>query len=446
MFGGIHHVGLLLTSEQIITMAPDTSSATAGKKLGSLKHWRNLGQNSLALWGECQGSALYQVRVELSSLTLHCSCPSRKLPCKHSLGLLLIAATFPTNIPVTEPPEWVSTWLAKRTATSKRKEKSEAQPASPTGKPSAAQLKNAEKRLLLVQQGIERLDLWLNDLIRNGLASVETKPMTFWENQKAQMQDAQAPGLALRIQRLAAIPHASADWPAKLLAQLGLLALLTQAFHRLSQLDASLQEDVRQLVGWTLKEEEVAQRGERMNDEWLTLGQLVEEGERGFTQRIWLLGLSSQRAALLSQFALNRASFPQLYLLGVQQRATLVYWPSASPCRALLEMREGEAVPLRRRFAAFKTLEDFLADVSACLARQPWQDRFLCTLQDAIPTYISDRWWLCDRTGHALPLGGEAHWRLLALAGGMPIDFAGEWDGEKLTPLGMLVDERYYTL
>jgi uncharacterized Zn finger protein len=115
-------MGLQLTATQVTAMAPDSSSASAGKKLGDPKHWKNLGINEQVLWGECQGSALYQVRVALSTLTIRCSCPSRKQPCKHGLGLLLLAVNHPEILSNTEPPEWVSDWLAKQAATAKRKE------------------------------------------------------------------------------------------------------------------------------------------------------------------------------------------------------------------------------------------------------------------------------------------------------------------------------------
>ena len=103
-----------LTAEQILALAPDASSAAAGRKLASTKGWQSLGRSPAALWGECQGSALYQVRVDLSDLTAKCSCPSRKFPCKHALGLLLLAATTPAAQPASEPPEWVSDWLGRR--------------------------------------------------------------------------------------------------------------------------------------------------------------------------------------------------------------------------------------------------------------------------------------------------------------------------------------------
>src|SRR5690242_8827324 len=125
--------GMQLTAEQILALAPDTSSASAGKKLASTKGWQGLGRNPTALWGECQGSALYQVRVDLSDLTARCSCPSRKFPCKHALGLLLLAATTPAALPEGEPPEWVSDWLGRRAAAAGRREEKKTQQVDTSG-------------------------------------------------------------------------------------------------------------------------------------------------------------------------------------------------------------------------------------------------------------------------------------------------------------------------
>jgi len=246
-------VSISLTSEQVLALAPDASSASAGKKLGNTRTWQNPGQNSSALWGECQGSALYQVKVDLSTLTTQCSCPSRKFPCKHSLGLLLLAVQDSSSLPIAiEPPAWVAAWLAKRQGVSTRKQSNEDQPSGEsTQRSHASHLKRTEKRVALVSKGLDSLDLWLNDLVRNGLASVQTQPASFWESKAAQMVDAQAPGIAARLRLISGIPSASRDWPAKLLEQLGRLALLTHAYRRIDQLQAPLQEDVRQLIGWT---------------------------------------------------------------------------------------------------------------------------------------------------------------------------------------------------
>src|SRR6185503_11498972 len=66
-----------LTIEQVLALAPDASAAAAGRKLATAKPWRMLGQNARALWGECQGSAVYQVRVDRNDMVAKCSCPSR---------------------------------------------------------------------------------------------------------------------------------------------------------------------------------------------------------------------------------------------------------------------------------------------------------------------------------------------------------------------------------
>ncbi len=439
-------MGIQLTADQVLTMAPDSSSSSAGKKLANAKNWKNLGQSSEALWGECQGSALYQVRVELSSLTIQCSCPSRKLPCKHGLGLLLLAVNTPSAVPTAEPPEWITAWLTKRAAASKRKEaKTDTKESTGSAEPTAAQKKTAEKRLAQVTMGIDRLDLWLNDIVRNGLGKLETQPAKFWTSQKALMEDAQAKGLANRVARMADIPNSSPDWPEKLLAHLGQLALLTQAFRRLDQLDPALQEDVRQLIGWSLKEDEVLTRGERVTDNWLILGQTTVDEDRGRSQRTWLLGSASKRQALLLQFAFAGASFPEQYPIGTQQTADLVFWPGAAPHRAILATRQGDVSAITEPLPAAETIADFFEEVATTLARQPWRDRFLCTIHNVIPFCTRNQWYICDSSKQTLPLV-EEHWKLMALAGGRPIDFVGEWDGEALLPLGMLTDHKYHAL
>jgi hypothetical protein len=434
-------------------MAPDSSALTAGRKLANVKQWKLLGRSAQALWGECQGSALYQVRIDLSTLTTRCSCPSRKLPCKHSLGLLLLAAASPDKIVEGEAPEWVSTWLAQRAASQKARETKaadkdkETKPSDRAGTSLAgARQKNAQKRLAQVTQGIEQLDLWLNDLMRHGLASLETQSSHFWEQQAAQMINAQAPGLATRLRGLAAIPNASPDWTEKLLVQLGKLALLTEAFHHIDKLDLNLQEEVRQLIGWTVKEQDVLATGKQVHDDWLFLGQRTVELDHGRSQRTWLLGVQSQQPALLIQFAMNGAAFAESYPVGKLLSATLAYWPGAASQRALIHTRDEQAYPINDQLPGVETLQAFLDIVATTLASNPWRDRFLCVVRDVVTYYRSDGslWYIRDREGAILPLVKGEHWQLMAMAGGRPIDLAAEWNGETLLPLGVYTDGEYH--
>jgi hypothetical protein len=443
-------MGISLTTDQVMAMAPDSRSSAKARELAHTRHWQHLGQNEDAgvLWGECQGSALYQVHVDLTTLTINCSCPSRKQPCKHGLALLLLAAEQPAAIDRGEPPQWIADWLAKRVGSHQRQQSEEAESvtrATRSSSPTAA--KRAEKRLALVTAGMEQLDLWLRDLVRNGLGSVETQPAKFWMNQAAAMVDAQAPGIAARIRRMAGIPNSSPDWPEKLLMQIGQLALLIEAFRRLETLDAALQEDVRQAIGWTISQDEVAASGQRVEDNWMILGQVVsDEEQRVRTQRTWLLGISTQRPALILQFSAGGVSFPEAFPVGTCQRAELVYWPGASLLRARIENRR-DVTPLCQHFGT-ESIEAFLASVATQLARSPWQERFLCALRSVTPLYdASHHWHVRDGHGDTLPLSPSLdHWQLLALSGGAPIDLAAEWNGETLIPLGVLTDNAYHIL
>lgn len=433
-----------LTNDQVLAMAPDSSSASAGKKLSNPKHWKNLGMSTEALWGECQGSALYQVRIELASFTSQCSCPSRKLPCKHCLGLLFLAVS--SSISSAEPPEWVTSWLAKRAASSQRKqEKATKAVQAATEAPSAAQLKTAEKRLASVKKGVATLDLWLNDVVRQGLASVAEQPTSFWYTQAARLRDAQAGGLDTRVRRLADLPNMSPIWPEKLLAEMGKLALLTHAFQQEEQLEPGMREDVRQLIGWNLTQDEVSVRGETLRDDWLILGQIEEEGERGKTQRTWLSGTRSGRTAMILQFSVAGQPFPEHFVLGARQEAEVTFWPGAWPQRAFLRQRLSEITPLTDALPGPHQITLFLQTVAQALGCQPWLERFLCVLRDVTLLCSEDgqQWSVRDSEGNALPCVGADGWLLLALSGGHPVDLAAEWDGTLLRPLGMLVDGAY---
>src|SRR3954447_13499595 len=101
-----------------MALAPDASAARAGRELGSARRWLSTASSSDAIWGECQGSARapYRVAIDPSGPAFNCSCPSRKLPCKHALGLFLVYAANPAGLAPADPPEWVATWLPSRRA------------------------------------------------------------------------------------------------------------------------------------------------------------------------------------------------------------------------------------------------------------------------------------------------------------------------------------------
>lgn len=192
-----------------------------------------------------------------------------------------------------------------------------------------------QRRQQRMLRGLERFDLWLSDVLRNGLADVQGEMLRQWEQEAAALDDAQIPGLASRLRTLTTVPYSRPDWPAALLRQLGRLALLSEAFRHLERLDSGLQEDVRQALGLSLPAEELLTRGERVRDRWLFLGQRLEQRDQLWQQRTWVLGQQTGRQALLLQFAPGKQqAFTEQYPLGCEQEAELLFWPGAYPQRA----------------------------------------------------------------------------------------------------------------
>ncbi|MGW5633159.1 SWIM zinc finger family protein [Streptosporangium sandarakinum] len=101
--------------DQVLALAPDASSQKAAQGVSSPGKWSGAGATADALWGECRGSGSkpYLACVDLSEPAYRCSCPSRKFPCKHALGLLLLWSAG--GVPdAAEPADWAAEWLDRR--------------------------------------------------------------------------------------------------------------------------------------------------------------------------------------------------------------------------------------------------------------------------------------------------------------------------------------------
>jgi hypothetical protein len=431
-----------LKHEQVLEMAPDANSAAAGKKLMDLKNWEGIGRNAEAIWGLCKGSTIYQVKVDSSNLGYHCSCPSRKFPCKHVLSLLMIWANTPVAVTESKMPEWVAEWLARRKQREDKKvERQDPEPKSATDEKSKQ--RRVMQRVLRVSEGLDRLDLWLKDIVRNGLAGIEAKPPGFWEEQAKRLVDAQAPGLASRVARLSLIPRSSKDWPSKLLGEIGRIKLLIYAWRRIDDIEPALQNDIRQMLGWTIAKEDLESDGEPVDDNWVIIGQWIDEEDRIRAQRSWAVGMNTKRIALLLQFAPSGQAFAESIISGTQQECTMVFYPGAVRQRAKFTKRNGSITPLSARLPGVSSIDELLAGIARSIGRQPWLSAFGVVLNDVTVVPQVGGWLVRDGNGLALPLREGEYWNLLAVSGGRAFDLAGEWDTYRLRPLGFISDGTY---
>ncbi|MEU6063093.1 MULTISPECIES: SWIM zinc finger family protein [Streptomyces] len=433
--------GVRWTADQVLALAPDVASRKAGSKLGAAGPWSEAGSSDEGtVWGLCKGSGSkpYQTVVDIADAAgpaYKCSCPSRKFPCKHAIGLLLLWAGGDGAVPAAEAPDWAEQWIAgRKKRAQENRESSGGGSGSGSADPEAAR-RRAERRAERVTAGATELEQRLADLLRGGLASAEQAGYGLWEETAARMVDAQAPGLAARVRELGAIAGSGPGWPVRLLEECALLHLLDQGWLRRERLPDGLATTVRSRVGLPASAD-----GPPVRDRWLVLAQYDTADAKLTTRRIWLYGAESDRVCLLLSYgAAGRAPEPALPV-GLVLEAELSAYPGAGQLRAALGEQFAPPAP-----AAVRPLGVTPAGAAArygeALRDDPWLDAVPVTLDRVIPTPDGDSWQLADADGDsALPLSPAARsrpglWRLVALSGGTPVKVFGECGHRGFTPL-----------
>ena len=428
-----------LSAESVLALAPDAASAKAANGLLKPGGWPTLGADAAAVWGECQGSGSkpYQTQVDLAGPTFKCSCPSRKFPCKHGLALLLLRAKDASLFTATTPPAWVADWLSARTErVQKKEEKQREQAASPAAEPSAAALKSAQQRWAKMATGAAELQPWLLDQLARGLGSLGPQSRAAWETMAARLVDATAPGLGQRLSNAAAGLLQGADWPEKTLRQLGLLQLACEAVARRDALSEAAQTDLRIMLGWPLEKETVLAQSPGVADIWQITGVVQEERDNNVQERrVWLQGQQTGRRALLLEHAFAGRGFEQSWLPFSSHAATLAFYPSAAPLRAIVASSNGADTASAAPFDTSPAQE--WRTVAQRVADNPWIPLHPLRCHAATPCREADGFSLLwGSQSLPLTLSDAEGWALLALSGGQPLSSVmGEWNGETLRPL-----------
>jgi hypothetical protein len=455
------------TPVQVLSLAPDEASRKNASALSTPRKWLGVHQNAVAghvvIWGECQGSGAdaYRCQVDVSGPAFKCSCPSRKLPCKHALGLFLLFVGQPKVFENSTPPDWVTAWLVKRAEQSERRaakaeaseaevseaEVSEAEASDPKHEAAVrveAQARRAAGRARKIRAGLDDLETWLHDLLRQGLASAQALPRPFWETTAARLVDAQAPGLARLVRGMPELAASGDGWQGRLLDQVSRLVLAVEGYRRIESLPENNQADLRAVIGYTIKQEEL-QDQPGVRDTWLVLGRELEEEAGLKTQRMWLWGQSTGRPALVLSFAVGGAALDASLAPGMMLPADLVFYPGAFPLRAFVRERR-DAHPLPARLPGWDTLVEATAGYAAALAANPWLERYPMAVNNVRPLNENGDWLLCDAQGRCIPLARFfLHgWTLMAYSGGQPIGVFGEWNGERLLPLSTWADGQFW--
>jgi hypothetical protein len=434
------------TEARVTGLAPDESSVAAARKLTNPALWSETGSTEILVWGKCQGSGKtpYQVSVDLTGPAFRCSCPSRKLPCKHALALLLLWVRGDGNVAdVGQAAGFAQEWADERAARFERSQARQARDNSPPDP--AAQAKRLEERLALMTAGLDDFGQWLCDLVRAGTAAARQQPYAWWDSTAARLVDAQLPGLAEQVRDMGSEVHRRDDWADHLLAVSGRWWTATRAWTTRDALDRDAMADLRAYLGWPQPTAEV-RAADSATGSYLVLGGHRSDDGRLRQQRTWLRDETSGELLVVLDFAAAMTPLATPRLAGTVVSATVSRYPGTAPRRALFASDPvvtgtATALPSPMGIEEAQTLR------AGRLAATPWSDRVPAVLGQVVVT-AGDRPSVSDEAGRRLDLVDDdtSLWPLLAVTGGRPVDVFGELAGGRFRPLTAQVDERLVAL
>lgn len=451
---------MAVTLDKIEAMAPDQASLAAAAKIKA-SAWPLLAQNSTGglAWGECQGSGStpYRVALALDDLGYKCTCPSRKFPCKHSLGLMLQYTRAPESFGAAAIPDWVSEWAGRRRGKSGTSSKPDDQNGpraslaavapdeAPAELDDKAKQRAAEQRERLraereqsIGRGLDELDLWIGDRLARGIAHFTADAAQQCRIAAQRLVDAKAPALAARLDSL---PSELLALPEKLrvdaaIEALGSFHLLAQAYRRQDKLPDDLRQDIRRLIGWTQERQMLLDdaTARHITADWSVIAVHAEiQPDRLKRIETWLAAVHEGEAiyAVLIDFvpaATGAGGSP--YLPGESFAAELVYYPSAAPLRALIAERGAAKAEIRPPACR---LTAALAAYDELRARQPWLGQWPMTIAGAqVLRFKDDGLWLADDED-GIRLAPRQQDEALVLSDVANEQITGLWDGRFFT-------------
>ena len=455
----------MISAQAIESVAPDQAALAAASKIKRTA-WAALGKDEgrQLAWGECSGSgsAPYRISLDMNDLAAKCTCPSRKFPCKHALGLMLVALDAPQALAPTPAPDWVLDWLSRRRPSASAKppgaEASAARPtvslerASEPEEPgpadekaearAAAQRERVRaKREESVLAGLDELDRWIGDEIDAGLAAFPQRAPQRCRIAAQRLVDAKAPALATRLDALPAellgLPEDERGRHA--IEVLGSLHLLGEAYRRQERLPAPLRSDVRRLVGWTVERQELLDEPSALRvtapwrvaavhsevqpdrlrrvETWLMRG---DEGDPGFAVLIDFVPLASGQGG-------------SAYVPGEAFDAELVFYPSTAPLRAVIASR-GEARHIEWPNAGLSLAAALDAYETLC-ASHPWLSGWPFVIEGGRIAGIPGTGLWLMQDSDAVPIAPRQQQDALALTAAELSRVAGLWDGRNFALL-----------
>ena len=184
-----------IKERDILSIAPNASAVSNAKKISSgSKFVRRLRSEDESFYmGECKGSGKsnYIVSadyIEEENPVFRCSCPSRQLPCKHSIALLYEMLNQ-KDFEVTDIPEDILEKRKKKEAREAKKQETKEAADKPAKKKSPASKAAAKKKINKQLEGLAVLRKMVNELLLSGLSTMGSISLKSYKDLVKQLGD-----------------------------------------------------------------------------------------------------------------------------------------------------------------------------------------------------------------------------------------------------------------
>ena len=440
-----------LSMDQVEALAPDAGTLNRAKKIAKPNKYSEIGANDRAIWAVALGSSNYDTFIDIQGPAYKCSCPVKKLPCKHAMGLMVLVAQEPTVAKNDTPPEDLTTWLNKRDGAAKAK----ADKVTGQVKDPAAQAKRAQQRESNVDKGIEELKRFLEDSVRMGLAESSKRSQDVWDQMQKRLIDAQARGLSRMLDWIRREMGSGPNWTESVFRALLRMHALVSAYENREHLPAELVEDIRERIGWSKSKEQVMQTP-AVNGPWLVVNHGTRYESGLYTQTIWLLQQASGRMAKVLNFATD---FNRDTLQGGYQSGTLIDgnahdFSQWSPQRVILQresafqFEEVQDWNWLRPFAA-PNISQAIVELQKQRIHHPYQEAWPLLISNLRLVHKDEQLALVDEHNRLLLIekGYGRPWQLLSAMGKQTATvFMTSFDGQQVMPWAVLCNQQWFAI
>ena len=438
-----------LDIEDILKLSRNRQTVHQAQKIAKDSYWKQSHFFQKTYWATFKGKSIQSYLVALhfaEPIVFKCNCSSRQNPCKHALGLLLnfhdnesrfkekkaypkVVAQWLESLKKAEDPELLARELAMK------KEKA-----------TRTQSANREKRIKLMRSGAFRLQEWIQDIIKRGIAELEGQPETFWEEVLSRVIDHKLGGLARYFLELQTIMYEDENWIEKIPLKLAWLNQVLSGLQNYDQWPADWQFELLRLGGVTTKAASLNQV-EGIEDDWAILH--VEEGETdngGYYRKIWMIGKRSRRLGFQMDYNYQEPKFQPLPKPGRWFSGEVVFYPGPTALRlilryfgtALLNIKELPGV------ANFSALNEYYM---SNLQLNPWLLELPVVIMSITPVFLKSAILIDSRNQEInLSASQDEFWKVLAISAGQPVDIFAIWNGYDLDLKGICKQGVYYSL